>query len=78
MTDQEIKQLIAEYNATEEAQRGRLAQLFDALNERKGNSRVMFGDSSHVWVNCWHRSGDAKQNLISRQINPVTEFSIAE
>lgn len=66
MTQEEILQLIEEYNQAEEAQNNRLLQLFEAIGERKGYRRVEFGGGRDIWSSCWGKTYAERPDLSIR------------
>lgn len=53
MSESEINNLIAEYNAVEAEQNQRRLELFRLLEARTGFRRVVFAGRRQIWSNCW-------------------------
>jgi len=74
----EIKQLVSEYNAVQDAQRERLARLYAMMSERRGFRAVWFGPANQ-WSNCWgHEPRHAAQMVYGGMAAPITKVEFGD
>lgn len=83
MTQEQILQLIEEYNEIEAGQDERLEALFHAIGERKGYRRVEFGGGRDIWSSCWGKTYAERPDLsIRAHVEPlnrrITGFVLGE
>jgi hypothetical protein len=80
MSTEQINALVAEYNAVEAEQSGRLLQLFRLLEARKGFRSVSFaGRGMSKWSNCWGREERlAVPEFITPMNQAITEIVLGE
>jgi len=75
MNDQEVQDLIAEYNRVEAEQTIRLRALYDYLYARKGYRKVEFGPG-YSWSNSWDgaNQADRYRKFTDSLARPITKF----